>query len=176
MKWILWRFLLRMSLVVLLGLVSPATAAETKPFYRDSYKSLVAAHVGQSLVVHFWSLTCMPCLVEMPRWGALVQKRPDLKLVMVSTDSIDDAPRIAGKLQHYGIGDVSSYAFADPFTERLNYEVAPDWRGEVPRTILVGRDGITETISGMVPEAFVIDWLDWQKDNDERRRGAAGGK
>ena len=59
-----------------------AQAADLQSFGRGSWSKLRAAHDGQPTVVHFWGLTCAPCLVEMPEWGKLQAERPDMRLVM----------------------------------------------------------------------------------------------
>ncbi|MGE5503245.1 MAG: TlpA family protein disulfide reductase [Actinomycetota bacterium] len=154
-------------LVALLMILSAATArAETKPFGRGSWAELVAAHAGRPLVVHFWSLGCAPCLAEMPQWGELARANPGLALVLVSTDPMDQAPRQAQVLGRAGLGGVESWSFADPFADRLRFEVDRRWRGELPMTRLVGRDGTAQSVTGAVD---VPAWLAGQGGTDERR-------
>jgi thiol-disulfide isomerase/thioredoxin len=140
-----------------------ATAAEALPFGRGSWQELRQAHAGQPTVVHFWALSCGPCLVELPVWGALVRERPDLRLVLVNTDRVSEKPeRMIAMLDKVGLGAVESWAFADRFVERLRFEIDPDWRGELPRTVLIGRDGAVTAFSGAADAATVHRWLDSQ--------------
>jgi hypothetical protein len=39
----------------------------------------------------------------------------------------------------------------------------PQWRGEIPRTILIGRDGATTVMEGVVDLAAIRSWLDAQR-------------
>jgi thiol-disulfide isomerase/thioredoxin len=155
-------------LVVLLTLLlgaptEPAFAGQPLPFGRGSWQELRRAHAGQPTVVHFWALSCGPCLVELPLWGALVRERPDLRLVLVSTDRVSEKPeRMTGALDKAGLGAVEGWAFADRFEERLRFEVDPDWRGELPRTVLIGRDGALTAFSGAADPASIRQWLDAQ--------------
>ena len=63
-------------LALLFSLATVGTAkADPLPFERGSWAKLRAAHAGQPTVIHFWGLTCAPCLVEMPQWAALKNAR-----------------------------------------------------------------------------------------------------
>jgi hypothetical protein len=42
-----------------------------------------------------------------------------------------------------GIAAAENWTFNDDFVERLRYEIDPRWRGEIPRTLLITRDGST---------------------------------
>jgi len=57
---------------------------------------------------------------------------------------------------------VESWTFVDGFIERLRYEVDPQWRGEIPRTVLIARDGTTRVIEGIVDATEIKRWLDGQ--------------
>jgi hypothetical protein len=106
---------------------------------------------------------CGPCLVELPVWGALVRGRPDLRLVLVNTDRVLAKPeRMSATLDKAGLGAFEIWAFADRFEERLRFEVDPDWRGELPRTLLIARDGAVTAFSGAADPATVHRWLDNQ--------------
>ncbi len=50
--------------------------------------------------------------------------------------------------------------FADRFTERLAYEVDPQWAGELPYTLLVGRDNSVKPMLGAVDFPALYDWAD----------------
>ena len=143
---------------LILLLAGPAWAGETQPFVRGSYDALVKEHAGRPLVIHFWSLTCAPCLVDLPQWPKL-QHRLGFDLVLVSTDSIERGAALTARLKRAGLDGVPSYAFADSFTERLMFEAARDWRGELPRTHLITADGKTTAILGSVEEKALYDWL-----------------
>ena len=151
---------LLLGLVLPLALLAvPARAEAVKPFVRGSYAELVKAHAGRPLVVHFWSLTCAPCLADLPQWPKLKQ-RLGFDLVLVSTDPLDQAPAMSARLRRAGLDGIPSHAFAESFTERLIFEVAPDWRGELPRTHLIAADGRTTALLGAVSEAALRQGLD----------------
>lgn len=152
-------------LAFLLAIASAgALAADLQSFGRGSWSKLRAAHDGQPIVVHFWGLTCAPCLVEMPEWGKLQAERPDMRLVMVAADPVPQDPaRVSDMLARANLAQVENWTFADRFNERLRYEIDPAWAGELPRTLLVDRDGKETVLTGVADLAEVRAWLDAQK-------------
>lgn len=142
-----------------LMLAGGAAAAEVQPFGRGSYAMLRHEHAGKPLAINFWSLTCAPCIAELPRLAAFKARHPEVALILVSTDPIEQAPALSARLARFGLADAPSYAFADSFVLRLMFEVSPDWRGEMPRTSLIGPKGEAESVLGMVEDADLEAWL-----------------
>jgi thiol-disulfide isomerase/thioredoxin len=157
------RLLIAMMLLAALSTIAPAAPNAPLPFERGSWQSLRQAHAGRPFVVHLWGLTCAPCLVELPRWGELLRQRPDLQLVLIAADPVPEEPsRATGTLAKAGLTGAESWMFADRFAERLRYEIDPRWRGELPRTLLIDRDGVITALSGVADLAAVRAWLDAQ--------------
>jgi thiol-disulfide isomerase/thioredoxin len=158
-----------LALMSVLVAASAACAAEgyLRPFKRGSWQQIRRAHDGQPIVVHFWGLTCGPCRVEMPKWGRLLQERPDLKLVAIDADLVPNAAELVkDELAKTGLAAAENWIFADDFVERLRYEINPRWRGEIPITLLIAGNGKTTTIEGAADPAQVRDWLDAQKEGE----------
>ena len=152
------------ALALFATVVSAATEGELRPFKRGSWQEIRRAHAAQPIVVHFWGLTCGPCRVEMPKWGRLLQERPDLKLIAIDADLIpNEASQVSEMLAKTGLASAENWMFADDFVERLRFEINPRWRGEIPMTLLIARDGKIITIEGMADPAEVRAWLDAQK-------------
>jgi peroxiredoxin len=56
---------------------------------RDGRAWTLSEHRGRVVVLNFWTITCQPCLEEMPHLEELariVRERDDLELVTISTD------------------------------------------------------------------------------------------
>ena len=126
------KWLLPALLILSLPLAWHSTAAleEFSPFVRGSWKTILKAHVGQPTIVHFWGVTCGPCRVEMPRWGKLLQERPDVHLVVINADLVpNDANAVAAMLAQTGLAGAENWMFTDGFVERLRYEIDPQWHG-----------------------------------------------
>jgi thiol-disulfide isomerase/thioredoxin len=156
---------LSIFVAVLLGLASLATAraSDPLPFARGSWARLRAAHAGQPTIVHFWGLTCGPCLVELPKWGKLLAERKDMRLVLLAADLLPQPPdELAATLDRDGLGSAESWAFTDRFYERLRYEIDPTWAGELPRTELISADGKVTVLPGVADLSKVRAWLDEQ--------------
>lgn len=140
-----------------------ATAGDPLSFTRGSWAKLRTAHAGQPTVIHFWGLTCGPCLVELPQWGKLKAARPDLRLVLVAADPLPQDPeRVSATLAKAGLGGAESWSFTDRFYERLRYEIDPAWAGELPRTVMISADGKVTVLPGVADLAEVRTWLDTQ--------------
>ena len=154
------------SLVVLAAtLVAAPLQAEKqlREFERGSWQSILRAHAGRPTMVNFWGVTCGPCKVELPLLGQLMRDNPALDVVTVSADFVPSLPETtASMLDKAGLSSAENWIFNDGFVERLRYEIDPSWQGDIPRTVLISRDGKTMTIEGVVDIAEVRRWLDQQ--------------
>ncbi|MFO1163195.1 MAG: TlpA disulfide reductase family protein [Reyranellaceae bacterium] len=161
---------MRLSILIalLLALASFASAEPAAPlaFERGSWAKLRTGHSGQATVIHFWGLTCGPCLVELPQWGKLSQQRPDLKLVLIAADPLPQDPdRVSATLERAGLAGSESWSFTDRFYERLRYEIDPAWAGELPRTVMIDAKGEATVLPGVADLAQVRAWLDAQRNS-----------
>jgi thiol-disulfide isomerase/thioredoxin len=153
-RWV--RHLLALSL--LLAASVPAIAGDLEPFQRGSYKALLAESRKRPVAVHFWSLTCAPCLMELPRWADTARAHPGAAIVLVNTDPPGDAPQVQRTLASLGLGALRTMQFADAFTDRLMFEVDPTWHGELPRTSLIAKGGKATKVLGTVDDAALRAW------------------
>jgi hypothetical protein len=97
----------------------------------------------------------------MPQWGDLRRSRPDARFVFIHAErpprKWEDIPEF---LRKSGLETAENWYFAQRFVDPLRFEIDPDWRGEMPVTILVGRDGSTRTIVGSADLDDVRRWLE----------------
>jgi thiol-disulfide isomerase/thioredoxin len=142
-----------------LGAAAPALAIEFKPYARGSFAELRKMHSGRPLLVHFWSVTCAPCLVELPEWAKIARERKDLDVVFVNADGVNDRARAESRLEKAGLKDAAHYGFADELVDRLFFEVDHYWRGELPFTAFVGADGGVVAVTGAVDDPTITKWL-----------------
>jgi len=145
--------------------LNTAHGGELKSFVRGSWRSILAAHSGSAFIVHFWGLTCGPCRAELPAWGKLLAEKPDLPLVTVTADIVQATPRaVEDFLAKSGLQNAENWIFDDNFVERLRYEIDPHWQGEIPITLLIGRNGSIGKIEGSAKMSEIFAWLkDQQK-------------
>jgi thiol-disulfide isomerase/thioredoxin len=110
-------------------------------------------------------LTCGPCRKELPAWGKLLAEKPDLPLVTINADMVQDAPEAAQEfLATSGLSNAENWIFDDSFVERLRYEIDPKWQGEIPVTLLIGSDGSIRRIEGSANLPEVSTWLNQQQE------------
>ncbi|KVF19861.1 hypothetical protein WJ06_17100 [Burkholderia cepacia] len=86
-----------------------------------------------------------------------IASSPDMQFAMVAMDVYDDnGPAISRALAQMHLPQVVQYANAEPMPERLSAALDAGWRGEMPRTVWIGRDGAREARSGLLT-ADVLD-------------------
>lgn len=146
------------AILALLSLAPASASADPRPFVRGSWQSLVRAHAGRPLAVHFWSLTCAPCLAELPQWRDTLADGA-LDVVLVTTDPPEDAAKVERTLKRAGLDKVESWGFADSFVEKLRFEIDREWRGELPVTILISASGQREIRTGTLSRQDIKSWL-----------------
>lgn len=149
---------LLIALAFLAGAASPALCTEFQPYGRGDFAKLKKAHAGRPLIAHFWSVTCAPCLAELADWAKVARDNAAIDFVFVNTDRDADRPRAQARLEKAGLTEAQNYAFADPFAEKLYYEVEPTWRGELPFNALVNRKGRAIAVIGE-KDRMVEDWI-----------------
>ena len=152
------------SLIVLA--TSSGLAAEEsvlKPFERGSWRQLVQAHAGRPTLVQFWGVTCGPCKVELPQLGEFMKQHPGIDIVTVSADLVPNLPAATqSMLQRAGLSSAENWIFNDGFADRLRFEIDPSWQGDIPRTILISKDGAISTIEGSAEMSELKKWSEAQ--------------
>lgn len=133
-------------------------AAPAAALSKDSFAQIRARHAGQPLVVHIWGMTCGPCMVELPQWGALLRRQPHMKLVLIQADQ---APAQAREqmLDQAGLGRAESWAATGELDEYLRASIDRQWQGDMPRTLLITAQGEVTRIQGVANLAHVSQWL-----------------
>lgn len=153
-----------LTITMAASFASAIASGDALPFVRGSWAELRKSHAGRPAVVHFWGLTCAPCLAELPEWTRLTKDRPRLDLVLVHAERLPSQPdRVAATLSKVGLDGAESWVFSDAYEERLRFEIDKDWQGELPRTILIGRDGAVTSLAGVADMGQIRNWLDGQE-------------
>jgi thiol-disulfide isomerase/thioredoxin len=149
------------AFAVVVALGGSAGAGETRPFVDGSWQQIVSAHKAEPTIVHFWGLTCGPCLAELPDWGKFRAGHPGVRLVLINWDAtrLQDAARAEAALKKDGLYGVESWALAAPFEEKARFQIDRDWQGELPHTQLIARDGGATAFSGAAEFSKIETWL-----------------
>ena len=145
-------------------LSAPASEApQLKPFERGSWQQVLHSHAGHPTIVHFWGVTCGPCKVELPLLGTFMKDHPAIDVVTISADLVPDLPGATrSMLEKSGLSSAENWIFSDGFVERLRFEIDPAWQGDIPRTMLISREGAITTIEGSAEMSDVKKWSDQQ--------------
>lgn len=137
-----------------------------REFSATDWPTISSGFSGRVTVLHLWGVTCAPCLVELPRWEAFVQRHPAVRTVFVHVDPVPSS-RVEATLRRAGLRSGTQFALSGLADERLRFRMDPAWGGELPRTLLFGADGrIQERFSGSADFAELERWLS--------RQGAGG--
>jgi thiol-disulfide isomerase/thioredoxin len=159
-----------MSSAMLLASAFAADAPSLKAFARGSWAPLLRAHAGHPTLIHFWGVTCGPCKEELPQLGAFMRDHPDIDMVMISADLVPDLPAATKTmLQKSGLLAAENWIFDEGFVERLRFEIDPAWQDDIPRTMLVARDGKITTIEGVADLTAIENWRQAQHDETTPR-------
>jgi thiol-disulfide isomerase/thioredoxin len=151
-----------LAIALLLALSTPAPAQDSttklKAFGRGSWHELMKAHAGRPTIVHFWGVTCGPCKIELPQLGAFMKEQPGIDMVTISADFVPNLPEATrAMLERSGLGPAENWIF-DGFADRLRFEIDPTWQGDIPRTLLITREGEMTTIEGSAEMADLEKW------------------
>lgn len=133
-------------------------AEAAQPFVMGSYAQLLTSQGERGFVLNLWSLDCPPCYRELALWGDRKRKGLPVPLVLLSTDTLDDAPEIDTVLADYGLHTVDAWVFAAP-APNLRYEIDRHWLGELPRSYLIKQGVVLEAISGVLDAQQLARWV-----------------
>ncbi len=152
---------MRHLLLVLMLTMSGMTMAahDVRPFIPGSLAQILAAREDRPFILVLWSLECQYCPAELRMLGALKKRHPKLDIVLVATDTPNEARQLATRVKSYGMGRVEQWIFSEDMPERLRFEIDRRWYGEIPRTHFYDRAHQREIKTGLINQKFVEDWI-----------------
>jgi thiol-disulfide isomerase/thioredoxin len=139
-------------LFALLNSFAEANQSDLKPFDAGSYQKILTNNANKPFLFIIWSITCSSCLKEMPLIGAIHQKNPQLKIIMLAADDISEVDQIQAILKKNSLSDVESWSYASENTQKLQFEIDPKWYGELPRTYFFDKKHQRDGMSGVLSE------------------------
>ncbi|MFT3818169.1 MAG: hypothetical protein QM750_11145 [Rubrivivax sp.] len=137
---------------------SQSAATELLTLELNGWPALRRALAGRRAIVHLWGLTCAPCIEELSRWAAFIERRPQAPIVLIEVEPADPA-RIQATLRRAGVNGGRQYVVQGFPDERWRYAVDPRWGGELPRTLLLEATGAMRAFSGAADFAALQRWL-----------------
>jgi thiol-disulfide isomerase/thioredoxin len=139
-------------LFALLNNFAEANQSDLKPFEAGSYQKILENNANKPFLFIIWSITCSSCLKEMPLIGAIHQKNPQLKIIMLAADDISEVDQIQAILKKNSLSNVESWSYASENTQKLQFEIDPKWYGELPRTYFFDKKHQRDGMSGVLSE------------------------
>lgn len=139
-------------LTSLLALRTLAEPVPLHPFGSGSYQAILAQHQNRPLILVLWSLTCSSCMKEMGMLGNIAETHPNLSIVLVSVDDFSVEEQVQEVLQKNKLGRMSNWLFTEANSDRLRYQIDPDWYGELPRTYFFSAVHDRTGVSGALSE------------------------
>ena len=137
--------------------VCVAQTIPLSPYAQGDWKKLLQTRGTGPLVVHFWGVTCGPCLSEMPQWGQWVAKDHGRVLFVQVDDVSQEITRnLAKKMK---IDKAQNYFVRSKFDEFLRFEIDSKWSGEIPYTVTIDKTGVQKAYSGNTNFKTLQSWL-----------------
>jgi thiol-disulfide isomerase/thioredoxin len=131
---------------------------------------------GKFRLVNFWATWCPPCLVEFDELITMnrMYRKRDFELVFVSVNQPDEAKLVLRFLTEHQASNrnlifgSSGGAFGPEDRDKLVNAFNPDWRGEVPYTVLIDPEGKviyseTDTIDSLAIKRAIVKALNERK-------------
>jgi thiol-disulfide isomerase/thioredoxin len=146
------RFLTFLLLSCTLFSLAHAENTTLKPFTSGSYQQIVSSHAGKPFLLSIWSITCPSCIKDMEVLHAVHKTHPELPIVMLSTDDSSERATAIQILEKNQLTDVEHWIYSDENTQKLQFEIDPQWYGELPRSYFFDKTGQRDGVSGVLSE------------------------
>jgi hypothetical protein len=132
-----------------------AAPAQLKTFTNGSYQQLVTQYKNHPWVLIIWSTTCPSCLKELSTINKLHQLHPKINFVMLTVDDALATHQINEVLEKNQLTHLDNWLFNEENSEKLRFEIDPNWYGELPRTYFFNAAHQRSAISGVLtPEKY----------------------
>ena len=143
-----------LAIILLLGTSAFAVANDPtiKPFDSGSYQQILSEKADQGFMLVMWSLDCPTCIKDMELLSQIHKSRPNLKIIMISTDEPSATAEVQQMLEKYQLSDLENWIFASDNGQKLRYEIDPSWYGEMPRTYFFSASHQREGVSGALTQ------------------------
>ena len=134
-------------------------AVTLQRFDASSMAQIIKAHRGKPFIVHAWGVTCAPCIVELPRWAALLREAGGSQVVFVQVEAAPNE-RVERVLARAGLARAEHWVLSpDDSAEALHDQIDPQWLGELPHTVLMTAEGQRAARLDHMAPAALRAWL-----------------
>ncbi len=109
---------------------------------------------NQIVLLNFWATWCEPCTKEIPILIRLHTKFPDLKVIGVSLDAVENAGAVKKFIRKYQIPYHVMLRSGSQFDETMS-KFDPKWTGGLPATFLFRNGQRIYSSLGIIQEAEI---------------------
>lgn len=86
-------------------------------------------------VVNFWSITCKPCIIEMPQFLDLAEAHPQVSITLIGLDGVEETEKHMKFIEKHQITPYSRLLDAPIYHEWME-EVDANYWGTMPATLI----------------------------------------
>jgi peroxiredoxin len=119
-----------------------AEPVELKQVDESALRKLVTNKTENFRLINLWSITCVPCITELPEFVTInrMYRRRHFEMYTITTDSPDHKDAALKVLRKNHVS-CTNYIFNSDDRDLLAEAVDPKWEGPLPYTILVAPGG-----------------------------------
>lgn len=112
-------------------------------------------------LVLFWSLECPACFKELAMLEEFLEKDPNIRIAMVSTDAdADRYPEVDEVYEPFQGPNIDKWVFNSGQGDALIFQIDRGWYGELPRSYFINENGERIAHSGLLTREELAVWLD----------------
>ncbi len=133
--------------------------AEQRAFNLDSLTQIEKGFSEKPFLMVLWSIDCSPCRAELELLSEMKKNKPDLNLVIISTDNVSRKNEVNSIIDKYALNTVPNWIFSLSNTQKLRYKIDPTWYGELPRSYFYNARHLRQGLSGKLSKKTILAWL-----------------
>jgi len=111
------------------------------------------------VLLNFWATWCKPCIEETPILIRLHEKFPDVKLIGISLDAVENAGAVEKFVRKYKIPYPVMMRSGSEFDETMG-KFDPKWTGGLPATFLYKNGQRIYSSLGLLHEAEITEAIE----------------
>jgi thiol-disulfide isomerase/thioredoxin len=123
------------GVVVLLSITAQAQKVEVVKFDRIE-QLLTDLPEGKIRIINFWATWCGPCVKEIPYFEKVAADRPDVELVLVSLDFVNQKDKVDRFVERRSVKSIVVLLDETDYNAWID-RVEPSWQGAIPFTLLL---------------------------------------
>lgn len=119
-----------------------AEPVEVEPIDAGGLRELAANETGNYRLVNLWSITCAPCIAELPEFVTInrMYRGRQFEMITLSADPPDQRDAALKILERNHVS-CTNYIFDSDNRDDLAEALDPAWEGPVPYTVLIAPGG-----------------------------------